>query len=92
MRCPFLKHKLRECEVTYVELAKRLRRHGFKDEAEASLTNKLARGDISGHFLFGLPSSFRTGWRGRGNLDQVTRIFLHTKELRDLFFRCFDLR
>ena len=27
----FLKHKLRECEVTYVELANRLKKHGFKD-------------------------------------------------------------
>jgi len=26
----FLKHKLREAEITYVELAKRLRRHGFQ--------------------------------------------------------------
>jgi hypothetical protein len=26
----FPKHKLRECEVTYVELAKRLRRHALK--------------------------------------------------------------
>jgi hypothetical protein len=40
----FLKHKLRETEVTYVELAKRLKRHGFKEETEASVTNKLARG------------------------------------------------
>ena len=40
----FLKHKLLECEFAYVELAKRLRRHGFKDETEASKTNKLARG------------------------------------------------
>jgi len=40
----FLKHKLKDCEVTYVELAKRLKRHGFKDETEASVTNKLARG------------------------------------------------
>jgi hypothetical protein len=40
----FLKHKLRDCEVTYVELAKRLKKHGFKDETEASVTNKLARG------------------------------------------------
>jgi hypothetical protein len=39
----FLKHKLQECEVTYVELAKRLKKHGFK-ETEASITNKLARG------------------------------------------------
>jgi hypothetical protein len=40
----FLKHKLREADVTYVELAKRLKKHGHKDETEASITNKLARG------------------------------------------------
>jgi uncharacterized protein DUF6471 len=40
----FLKHKLQECEVTYAELAKRLKRHGFKGETEASVTNKLKRG------------------------------------------------
>ena len=40
----FLKHKLRECEVTYTELAKRLKKHGFKGETEASITNKLKRG------------------------------------------------
>ena len=40
----FLKHKLRESEVTYAELAKRLKRHGFKEETESSITNKLARG------------------------------------------------
>ncbi len=40
----FLKHKLREAEVTYIELAKRLKKHGFKEETEASVTNKLKRG------------------------------------------------
>jgi hypothetical protein len=40
----FLKHKLQECEVTYVELAGRLKKHGFKGETEASITNKLKRG------------------------------------------------
>jgi hypothetical protein len=40
----FLKHKLQECEVTYVELAKRLKKHGFKDETEASITMRLKRG------------------------------------------------
>ena len=49
----FLKHKLQECEVTYVELAKRLKKHGFKEETEASITNKLKRGHIPGHVLFG---------------------------------------
>jgi Domain of unknown function (DUF6471) len=36
--------KLREAEITYSELAKRLKKHGFKDETESSVTNKLSRG------------------------------------------------
>jgi Domain of unknown function (DUF6471) len=40
----FLKHKLQEAEITYAELAKRLKKHGFKGETEASVTNKLKRG------------------------------------------------
>jgi hypothetical protein len=47
----FLKHKLRECEVTYADLAKRLKKHGFKQETEASITNKLARGTFSATFF-----------------------------------------
>ena len=47
----FLKHKLREGEVTYVDLAKRLKKHGFKAETEASITNKLARGSFSATFF-----------------------------------------
>jgi Domain of unknown function (DUF6471) len=47
----FLKHKLRECEITYVELAKRLKKHGFKEETEASITNKLKRGTFSATFF-----------------------------------------
>ena len=41
----FLKHKLQEGEVTYIELAKRLKKHGFK-ETEASITMKLKRGSF----------------------------------------------
>jgi Domain of unknown function (DUF6471) len=40
----FLKHKLRECEVTYAELANLLKKHGFKEETEASITMRLKRG------------------------------------------------
>lgn len=40
----FVKHKLQECEVTYAELAKRLKKHGFKTETEASITMRLKRG------------------------------------------------
>ena len=47
----FLKHKLREAEVTYVELAKRLKKHGFKEETEASITNKLKRGSFPATFF-----------------------------------------
>ena len=33
----FLKHKLREAEVTYVELAKRLKKHGLKEKPRPRL-------------------------------------------------------
>ena len=46
-----LKAKLREKEITYVELAKRLKKHGFK-ETEASITNKLKRGTFAATWLF----------------------------------------
>jgi hypothetical protein len=38
-------------EITDVELAKRLEKHGFKTETEASITNKLARGTFPATFL-----------------------------------------
>jgi len=47
----FLKHKLGDADVTYAELAKRLKKHGFKSETEASITNKLARGTFSATFF-----------------------------------------
>jgi hypothetical protein len=47
----FLKHKLRESEVTYADLAKRLKRHGFKTETEASITMKLKRGTFPATFF-----------------------------------------
>jgi hypothetical protein len=37
--------------ITYVELAKRLKKHGFKGETEASITNKLARGSFPATFF-----------------------------------------
>lgn len=39
----FIKTKAHECEVSYEELAKRMKKHGF-EETKASVTNKLARG------------------------------------------------
>jgi hypothetical protein len=46
----FLKHKLQDAEVTYAELAKRLKKHGFR-ETEASIANKLMRGSFPATFF-----------------------------------------
>jgi hypothetical protein len=47
----FLKAELKKAEVTYVELAKRLKKHGFKDESESTITMKLKRAAFSASFL-----------------------------------------
>ena len=46
----YLKRRLKEAEITYVDLAVRLKKFGFK-ETEASITNKLKRGTFSATFL-----------------------------------------
>lgn len=46
-----LKAKMKEVGVTYAELVKRLKKHGFKDETEASVTMKLKRAAFSAAFL-----------------------------------------
>ena len=48
----FLKAEIAKAEITYEELAKRLKKHGL-DETKASVTNKLARGTFAATFLFG---------------------------------------
>jgi len=45
-----LKAELKRAAVTYSELARRLKAHGFS-ETEASITNKLARATMSAHFF-----------------------------------------
>jgi hypothetical protein len=47
----YLKAELKKADVGYVELAKRLKKHGFKDETEASITAKLKRGTFAATFL-----------------------------------------
>ena len=47
----FLKAKMKEAEITYAELAKRLKKHGFKDETEAGITMNLKRGTFSATFF-----------------------------------------
>lgn len=46
----FLKAKMKEADVTYLELGKRLEAHGFK-ETEASVTMKLKRGTFAATWL-----------------------------------------
>ena len=48
----FLKAEIAKAEITYEELAKRLKKHGL-DETKASVTNKLARGTFAATFLLG---------------------------------------
>ncbi|HEX3665763.1 MAG TPA: DUF6471 domain-containing protein [Rhizomicrobium sp.] len=46
----FLKGEMKKADVTYAEMIRRLRKHGFK-ETEASLTMKLKRGAFAASFL-----------------------------------------
>lgn len=48
----FLREEIRKAGITYEELAKRLKKHGFKEETRASVTNKLWRGTFTATFLF----------------------------------------
>jgi hypothetical protein len=43
----FLKAELKKAGVTYTELVARMKKHGFKEETEASVTNKLKRGTFN---------------------------------------------
>ncbi|MGP0095014.1 MAG: DUF6471 domain-containing protein [Xanthobacteraceae bacterium] len=45
-----LKAELKRADLTYEELADRLKKHGFK-ETKASIANKLARATVSAHFF-----------------------------------------
>jgi hypothetical protein len=42
----YLKAEMKKADVTYAEMVKRLRKHGFK-ETEASVTMKLKRGSFA---------------------------------------------
>ena len=46
----FLKAELARSEVSYRELAERLKKHGLK-ETEASIANKISRGTFSATFF-----------------------------------------
>jgi Domain of unknown function (DUF6471) len=42
---------MNEAEITYAELVKRPKKHGFKVETEAGITMKLKRGTFSATFF-----------------------------------------
>jgi hypothetical protein len=46
----FLKAEIKRADLTYEELAERLKEHGFSENA-ASIANKLARGTFSATFF-----------------------------------------
>lgn len=45
-----LKAELKRADLTYEDLAEKLKKHGFK-ETKASIANKLARATMSAHFF-----------------------------------------
>lgn len=47
----YLKAELEKAEVTYAELAKRLKKHGFPKETEDSIKAKLKRGTFAATFF-----------------------------------------
>lgn len=46
----FLKAELKRADVSYQDLAKKLKKHGF-NETEASIANKLSRGTFQATFF-----------------------------------------
>jgi hypothetical protein len=56
----FLKAELKKAEVTYTELAKRLKKHGFR-ESEASITMKLKRGTFPATFFLACLAALELG-------------------------------
>jgi hypothetical protein len=46
----FLKAEIKRADITYEELAERLKEHGFRENA-ASIANKLARGTFTATFF-----------------------------------------
>jgi hypothetical protein len=47
----FLKSEMKKADVTYAEMVKRLKKHGFKDETESGFTMKLKRASFGAAFL-----------------------------------------
>jgi hypothetical protein len=46
-----LKAELKRAELTYEELAERMKKHGFKSESKSSVASKLSRGTVPAAFF-----------------------------------------
>src|SRR6266850_412653 len=63
----YVKAELKRAEVTYAELADRLKEHGL-EETEASITAKLNRGTFAATFFL---ATMKAIGRGRLDLDDI---------------------
>jgi hypothetical protein len=63
----FLKAELKRADVTYEELARRLREHGL-EETESSVSNKLSRGTFPATFFL---AAMKAIGRHHVNLEEV---------------------
>lgn len=50
----FIKAELKRANMTYAELADKLKEHGLTEETAASIKSKLARGTFAATFLIGV--------------------------------------
>jgi hypothetical protein len=64
----FIKAELKRADVTYEELARRLREHHGLNETKVSVANKLSRGTFSASFFF---AAMKAIGRQTVNLEEV---------------------
>jgi hypothetical protein len=62
-----LKAELKRADMTYDDLAEKLKKHGFR-ETKASIANKLARATMSAHFFL---ASLAAIGKGGLSLDDI---------------------
>lgn len=64
----FIKTELKRANVTYAELAEKLKEHGLASETEASIKSKLARGTFAATFLIGVIAALDLGSFSLGDI------------------------
>ena len=64
----FIKAELKRADMTYAELAEKLKEHGLSGETEASIKSKLARGTFAATFLLAVVAALGLGGIQLGDL------------------------